>query len=178
METKKSIFKLQKRRFVYEVQKHRGQDTVDFSGYRAGSIVERVCKFTQVVSEEILGEYEFEMPILGAGSKFYLSDIDRTVRVEEAIRSSDNRILYIVADSTVEDEVSLKSKEDAKKLLELNRSNIYNLENLERENVGLRNKLDTLVFHSERDRAKLDESREKYFKLKNNWFVKTFIDRE
>ena len=172
METKKSIFKLQKRRFVYEVQKYRGQDTVDFNGYRAGSIVERVCKSTQVVSEEILGEYEFEMPILGAGSKFYLSDIDRTVRVEEAIRSSDNRILYIVTDNTVEDEVSLKSKEDAKKLLKLNCSNLHSeIESLEQQ-------VSRLTVCSERDRAELDEIKEKYFRLKNNWFVKTFVERK
>lgn len=54
-----------------------------------------------VVSDNLIGEYDIEIPILEEGELFFLSDINRIVKIKSRMRSSNGAIVYYDLDKIV-----------------------------------------------------------------------------
>ena len=57
-----------------------------------------------IISDEILGKYEVEIPLLKQGEYFFLADIEKEVIIQSRVRSSDGSVVYYVRDEVVEKE--------------------------------------------------------------------------
>ena len=74
-----------------------------------------------ILSDTAIASYDIDMPMLEVGEKFHLSDIGKTVKIKNRMRSSDGSIVYYVEDNLVETERTKKSYEYcANKILEHN----------------------------------------------------------
>lgn len=67
----------------------------------------------EVISDEIIGEYDIDIPLLERNEEFFLSDITQTVKIEKKLRSSDGSITYYIQNEIVETEDQKKKLEDA-----------------------------------------------------------------
>ena len=79
---------------------------------------ERNVLLDEPLSDLIVGEYDIEIPLLEVGDKFFLCDIEKEVKIESRMRSSDGSITYYVEDKLVETENTKLSKEKCEKELE------------------------------------------------------------
>lgn len=66
----------------------------------------------EVISDEIIGEYDINIPLLEKNEEFFLSDIVQIVVIKKRLRSSDGSITYYVEDEIVETEDQKKKFED------------------------------------------------------------------
>lgn len=66
----------------------------------------------EVISDEIIGEYDIDIPLLERNEEFFLSDITQTVKIEKKLRSSDGSITYYIEDEIVETEDQKNKFED------------------------------------------------------------------
>ena len=66
-----------------------------------------------IVSENILGMYELEAPLLSVGDKFVLEDKDKLVVIKDVVRSSDGSIRYVVEDELVTTDYTEQTKLEA-----------------------------------------------------------------
>ena len=66
----------------------------------------------EVISDEIIGEYDINIPLLEKNEEFFLSDIVQIVVIKKRLRSSDGSITYYVEDEIVEAEDQKKKFED------------------------------------------------------------------
>lgn len=67
----------------------------------------------EVISDEIIGEYDIDIPLLERNEEFFLSDITQIVKIEKKLRSSDGSITYYIQNEIVEIEDQKKKFEDA-----------------------------------------------------------------
>lgn len=102
-ETFRSIFRQRKVEQIYYI------DIEDF-GYCNKY---RICnKNLNILSDDIIGTYDVEIPLLEPGNRFYLHDINEAVTIKERMRSSDGTIIYYCTDKLIETE---NTKESFKK---------------------------------------------------------------
>ena len=97
----KSIFKGKHMRKVYEFESYLYRDAK----------IPYVILTNVVVNYETILETELDTPPLGKGSQFYLTEEDKIIKVEEALRGTDNIMVYltdVVLSETEELENSLK----------------------------------------------------------------------
>ena len=66
----------------------------------------------EVISDEIIGEYDIDIPLLERNEEFFLSDITQTVKIKKKLRSSDGSITYYIEDEIVETEDQKNKFED------------------------------------------------------------------
>lgn len=66
----------------------------------------------EVISDEIIGEYDINIPLLEKNEGFFLSDNVQIVVIKKRLRSSDGSITYYVEDEIVETEDQKKKFED------------------------------------------------------------------
>lgn len=64
-----------------------------------------------VISDNIIGEYDIAIPLLEPGETFYLHDIKECVVRDRRMRGSDGSITYFVKDKIIETENTKKSYE-------------------------------------------------------------------
>lgn len=69
------------------------------------------CK--NILSDNLIGEYDVDFPILKVGDKFHLNDIDEVVVIKDIVRNSKNTITYYVEDKFIETDRTQKSKKEA-----------------------------------------------------------------
>ena len=70
--------------------------------------IELATNKSRVLSEEIIGAYDLNSP-LSVGEEFFLADIQETIKIKKAIRSSDGAVVYYVEDNYIETENTEKS---------------------------------------------------------------------
>lgn len=66
----------------------------------------------EVISDEIIGEYDIDIPLLEKNEEFFLSDIVQIVKIKKRLRSSDGSITYYIQDEIVETKDQKKKLED------------------------------------------------------------------
>lgn len=66
----------------------------------------------EIISDKIIGEYDVDMPLLEEKDKFYLSDINQTVVIQERMRGSDGSVVYFLDDKYVDTENSKATLEE------------------------------------------------------------------
>lgn len=76
------------------------------------------CQKNVEISDEEIGRYDIEIPMLEVGDEFFLHDIQEIVKIKSRLRSSDGSITYYVEDVVMGTENTEKSKEIADKKVE------------------------------------------------------------
>ena len=71
-----------------------------------------------ILSDDIIGTCDIEIPLLEPDDKFFLHDINETVTIKERIRSSNGNIVYYCEDKLVETEKTKESFEKCQLQLE------------------------------------------------------------
>lgn len=66
----------------------------------------------KIISDEIIGEYDIDIPLLEESEEFFLADIAQIVTIKKRLRSSDGSITYYVQNEIVETEDQKKKLED------------------------------------------------------------------
>ena len=69
-------------------------------------------KTGKVISDEIIGEYDIDIPLLEKNEEFFLSDIVQIVKIKKRLRSSDGSITYYIQDEIIETKDQKKKLED------------------------------------------------------------------
>lgn len=69
-------------------------------------------KTDKVISDEIIGEYDIDIPLLEKDEEFFLSDIVQIVKIKKRLRSSDGSITYYIQDEIIESKDQKKKLED------------------------------------------------------------------
>lgn len=64
------------------------------------------------ISDNLLGEYDIDLPLLEVGDEFYLHDIQELVKIKSRTRGSDNSITYYVEDRLIETENTTITKKE------------------------------------------------------------------
>lgn len=110
----KSVFRRREVEKMYElvedvVRKYVGFDEI--MTQRHVSLL--VDKNSALLSDNIIGEYDVELPLLKPGDKFYLENIDEVVIIKDVVRGSNNSTLYILEDKLVETNRTKSSKAEA-----------------------------------------------------------------
>lgn len=72
----------------------------------------RLMKTDEVISDEVIGEYDIDIPLLEEGEEFFLADIIQAVKIKKRLRSSDGSITYYVQDKIIETEGQKKKLEN------------------------------------------------------------------
>ena len=123
-ETFRSVFRQRKVEKIYCIDIERKKDYV-FSSENYKLFIKD--KDLNVLSDDVVGTYDVEIPLLEPGDKFYLNDINEAVVIKERMRSSDGSIVYYCEDKLIETENTKESfekcqiqKEKFDKLLEEN----------------------------------------------------------
>lgn len=62
-----------------------------------------------VISDEKIGEYNINIPVLEIDEEFFLENIGQIVNIRKRLRSSDDSIIYYIDDKIVETEDNKKS---------------------------------------------------------------------
>lgn len=111
---RKSIFRRREVEKMYElvediVRKYVGSSEIMMQRH----VTLSVDKNSNVLSDNIIGEYDVELPLLRSGDKFYLENIDEVVIIKDVVRSSNNSTLYILEDKLVETDRTISSKSEA-----------------------------------------------------------------
>ena len=76
-----------------------------------------------VISDEKIGEYNINIPVLEIDEEFFLENIGQIVNIRKRLRSSDDSIIYYIDDKIVETEDDKKSIVDKYNDLEKNFNN-------------------------------------------------------
>lgn len=146
-ETFKSVFRQRKVEKIYYISVHRyNYSRYDFAVCNDGE---------NILSDDIIGTYDVEIPLLEPGDKFYLHDINETVIIKERVRSSNGDIIYYCVDKFIETENTKESFEKSQLQKE-------KFDELLEENKSLNQKITEL-------KRKLFVHRNKY-KYKHRWF--------
>ena len=85
-ETMKSIFRQ---------RKIEGKYILDFF---AGKLLQ---PSDRIISDNIIGKYDIDIPLLEKGEEFFLKDIEKVVEIKSRMRSSDGTIVYYVQDEII-----------------------------------------------------------------------------
>ena len=70
------------------------------------------CTENVEISDEEIGRYDIEIPLLEVGDEFYLHDIQELVKIKSRTRGSDNSITYYVEDRLIETENTTRTKKE------------------------------------------------------------------
>lgn len=62
-----------------------------------------------LLSDEVIGVYDIDIPMLDINDSFFLEDIQKAVRIRDRMRGSDGSTIYYVEDETVETENTKRS---------------------------------------------------------------------
>lgn len=109
----------------------------------------------KLLSDETIGVYDIEIPMLDIGDKFFLEDIEKVVTIKSRMRGSDGSTIYYVEDETVE-------TEDTKRSLAKCEENILKLRYKEDEHSRLKEEFEHL-------KEEFKKYKEEY-KYKNKYF--------
>ena len=93
------------------VEKIYGMDSLCYSVYADKKRIEISEADKRVLSDKVIGTYDIEIPMLEKGEEFFLHDIEKTVKIQKRMRSTDGSITYYVEDEFAETENSKKSYE-------------------------------------------------------------------
>ena len=104
-ETFRSVFRQRKVEEIYRIK-------IEDYGYCNKYYVCAGNENRNILSDDIIGTYDVEIPLLEPGNKFYLHDINEVVTIKERMRSSDGTIIYYCTDKLIETE---NTKESFKK---------------------------------------------------------------
>nr|DAU03008.1 MAG TPA: hypothetical protein [Caudoviricetes sp.] len=69
-------------------------------------------KIDKVIADDVIGEYDIDIPLLEKNEEFFLADIMQIVVIKKRLRSSDGSITYYVEDEIVETEDQKKKLEE------------------------------------------------------------------
>ena len=69
-------------------------------------------KTDKVIADDVIGEYDIDIPLLEKNEEFFLADIMQIVVIKKRLRSSDGSITYYVEDKIVETEDQKKKLEE------------------------------------------------------------------
>lgn len=69
-------------------------------------------KTDKVIDDDVIGEYDIDIPLLEKNEEFFLADIMQIVVIKKRLRSSDGSITYYVEDDIVETEDQKKKLEE------------------------------------------------------------------
>lgn len=69
-------------------------------------------KTDKVIADDVIGEYDIDIPLLEKNEEFFLADIMQIVVIKKRLRSSDGSITYYVEDDIVETEDQKKKLEE------------------------------------------------------------------
>lgn len=69
-------------------------------------------KTDNVIADDVIGEYDIDIPLLEKNEEFFLADIMQIVVIKKRLRSSDGSITYYVEDEIVETEDQKKKLEE------------------------------------------------------------------
>lgn len=69
-------------------------------------------KTDKVIADDVIGEYDIDIPLLEKNEEFFLADIMQIVVIKKRLRSSDGSITYYVEDEIVETEDQKKKLEE------------------------------------------------------------------
>ena len=94
-------------------------------------------KTDKVIADDVIGEYDIDIPLLEKNEEFFLADIMQIVVIKKRLRSSDGSITYYVEDEIVELKIKRRS---------LKRCMMNCLENfvIIKENISIRTNSSTL----------------------------------
>lgn len=144
-DTVKSIFRQRKAEMLYTFElTSRGQCSEIWS-------VRMNSNEKKILSDNVIGECDLEIPMLNVGDEFFLDDINRIVTIKKRIRSSNGAITYYVEDELIETENTQKSKEECKRYLD--------------ERVGCKNRYDRLNLEYS-EYKKIYKYKHRFFNLK------------
>ena len=87
-ETFRSVFRQRKVEKIYCIDIERKKDYVFSSEIYKLFIKDEDLN---VLSDDVVGTYDVEIPLLEPGDKFYLNDINEAVVIKERMRSSDGK---------------------------------------------------------------------------------------
>lgn len=76
------------------------------------------CNKNVELSDDEIGRYDIEIPLLEVGDDFFLHDIQEVVKIKSRLRSSDGSVTYYVEDIVMGTENTEKSKEITDKKIE------------------------------------------------------------
>ena len=94
------------------VEKIYGIKSIDYLSFYTDSKRIEISEADKIVlSDKVIGTYDIEIPMLEKGEEFFLHDIEKTVKVQKRMRSTDGSTTYYVEDEFVETENSKKSYE-------------------------------------------------------------------
>lgn len=115
----KSIFRRKTFEQIYDIGILNWVET-DSYGFCHYATTDKLSSFSKHVeiSDEEIGRYDIEIPLLEVGDEFFLHDIQEIITIKSRFRSSDGSIIYYVEDVVVETENTQKSKEIADKKVE------------------------------------------------------------
>ena len=107
----KSIFRRREVEILYELKTITKEEN---KGYILTSTTELKAyeNTDNVISDNKIGEYCIEIPLLEIGDEFFLHDIQELVKIKSRTRSSDGSIIYYTEDKPVITNNTLKSKEE------------------------------------------------------------------
>lgn len=116
----KSIFRRKTFEKIYYVGITEWVQTSSYSAFCTHGRTDKLasCRKNVEISDEEIGKYDIEIPLLEVGDEFFLHDIQEVVVIKSRLRSSDGSITYYVEDVTVETENTQKSKEIADEKVE------------------------------------------------------------
>ena len=69
-------------------------------------------KTDKVIADDVIVEYDIDIPLLEKNEEFFLADIMQIVVIKKRLRSSDGSITYYVEDDIVETEDQKKKLEE------------------------------------------------------------------
>lgn len=69
-------------------------------------------KIDKVIADDVIGEYDIDIPLLEKNEEFFLADIMQIVVIKKRLRSSDGSITYYVEYEIVETEDQKKKLEE------------------------------------------------------------------
>lgn len=69
-------------------------------------------KTDKVIADDVIGEYDIDIPLLEKNEEFFLADIMQIVVIKKRLRSYDGSITYYVEDEIVETEDQKKKLEE------------------------------------------------------------------
>jgi IMP dehydrogenase/GMP reductase len=109
----------------------------------------------KLLSDEIIGVYDIEIPMLDIGDKFFLEDIEKAVTIKNRMRGSDGSTIYYVEDEMVE-------TEDTKRTLAECEENILSFKQKDSEYARLNEEFNNLNKEFEKYKSE--------YKYKNKYF--------
>ena len=113
-EVVKSVFRQRKIEKIYKI----GIEYESFI-HKKEQIVIADTNDKNILSDEVIGTYDVDIPILNIGEEFFLCDINKNVKIKNRMRSSDGSITYYVEDEYIETENTQQTHDECQHKLEL-----------------------------------------------------------